>query len=81
MIGAHAVGASPVETGEAVAQNSGAELSGAYELQVDSTQHLPPYGECSNGSWNTVSGGDAADDPYPQAERRAVEEVTQHGLR
>lgn len=36
-----------------------------YQLQVGSTQHLPPCPSCSNGSWETLSGGDSVDDPYP----------------
>jgi Zn finger protein HypA/HybF involved in hydrogenase expression len=36
-----------------------------YELDVASTQHLPPCPSCSNGRWDTVSGGDSVDDPYP----------------
>ena len=46
--------------------------SGTYEctqcsnqLQVQSTQSLPPCPSCGNGEWRTVSGGDAADDPNP----------------
>jgi len=41
-------------------------MADGYELQVGSTEHLPPCPECSNGKWNTVTGGDAADDPYPE---------------
>jgi hypothetical protein len=36
-----------------------------YELQVGSTKHLPPCPRCSNGSYDTVTGGDAAANPYP----------------
>lgn len=33
------------------------------ELQVSSTESLPPCPECSNGEWTALSGGDAEDDP------------------
>ena len=33
------------------------------ELEVSSTQSLPPCAECGNGQWTTVSGGDSAADP------------------
>ncbi|MDQ6750158.1 MAG: zinc ribbon-containing protein [Actinomycetota bacterium] len=33
------------------------------QIDVGSTQSLPPCPECANGAWNTISGGDAADDP------------------
>lgn len=36
-----------------------------YELQVG-VDHLPPFPECANGEDETVSGGDAAADPYPE---------------
>jgi hypothetical protein len=34
-------------------------------LDVGSTKHLPPCPECGKGEWDTVSGGDSVDDPYP----------------
>jgi hypothetical protein len=37
----------------------------AYELEVASTQHIPPCPNCENGQYETVSGGDSAADPYP----------------
>jgi predicted RNA-binding Zn-ribbon protein involved in translation (DUF1610 family) len=36
-----------------------------YELDVSSTKHLPPCPSCGNAEWNTQSGGDSVDDPYP----------------
>jgi hypothetical protein len=36
-----------------------------YSLDVQSTKHLPPCPQCSNGLWATVTGGDSASDPYP----------------
>jgi predicted nucleic acid-binding Zn-ribbon protein len=37
-----------------------------YEQSTQSTTHLSPCPECGNGQWQTLSGGDSADDPYPQ---------------
>jgi hypothetical protein len=34
-------------------------------IDVQSTQSLPPCSNCNNGEWTTESGGDSADDPYP----------------
>jgi Zn finger protein HypA/HybF involved in hydrogenase expression len=27
--------------------------------------HIPPCPECGGGQWETVTGGDSAQDPYP----------------
>jgi predicted RNA-binding Zn-ribbon protein involved in translation (DUF1610 family) len=35
------------------------------QIDVSSTKHLPPCPSCGNGQWNTVSGGDSTQDPYP----------------
>jgi predicted RNA-binding Zn-ribbon protein involved in translation (DUF1610 family) len=35
------------------------------ELEVGSTKHLPPCPSCGSGEYETVSGGDSRDDPYP----------------
>jgi Zn finger protein HypA/HybF involved in hydrogenase expression len=37
----------------------------SYELEIQSTDNLPPCPSCGNGQWRTVSGGDSSDDPYP----------------
>jgi Zn finger protein HypA/HybF involved in hydrogenase expression len=34
-------------------------------IHVGSTKHLPPCPTCGNGQWDTVTGGDSVDDPYP----------------
>src|SRR3954454_20148448 len=36
-----------------------------YELDVSSTQNLPPCPSCENGEYDTVSDGDSTLDPYP----------------
>jgi hypothetical protein len=33
------------------------------QLEVQSTQSLPPCSSCNNGEWSSVSGGDSAGDP------------------
>ena len=35
------------------------------EIEVGSTQSLPPCPSCNQGEWTTVSGGDSSQDPYP----------------
>lgn len=35
------------------------------QIDVGSTQSLPPCPNCQNGEWQAVSGGDSVDDPYP----------------
>jgi len=57
--------ANPVPTGSDVSAGTYRCTSCGYELDVQSTKHLPPCPSCGNESWDTVSGGDAADDPYP----------------
>lgn len=57
--------AEPVPAGSDVSAGTYQCTECGYELDVDSTQHLPPRPECSNGSWHTVSGGDSVKDPYP----------------
>jgi Zn finger protein HypA/HybF involved in hydrogenase expression len=34
-------------------------------LQVQSVQSLPPCPNCGQGPWESVSGGDSTEDPYP----------------
>jgi predicted nucleic acid-binding Zn-ribbon protein len=57
--------ANPVPAGSDVSSGTYACTSCGYELQTGSTESLPPCPECANGQWNTVTGGDAAADPYP----------------
>lgn len=57
--------ADPVPAGSDVSAGTYQCTSCGYELQVESTTHLPPCANCGNGKYDTVSGGDAADDPYP----------------
>jgi predicted RNA-binding Zn-ribbon protein involved in translation (DUF1610 family) len=57
--------ADPVPAGSDVSAGSYQCTNCGYELQVQSTQHLPPCPQCSNGEYRTQSGGDSVDDPYP----------------
>ncbi|MGI8412338.1 MAG: zinc ribbon-containing protein [Solirubrobacteraceae bacterium] len=58
--------AEPVPAGSDVSAGTYRCTGCGYELQVQSTEHLPPCPKCSNGAWHTKSGGgDSVDDPYP----------------
>ena len=57
--------ANPVPAGSDVSSGTYECTNCGYELQVGSTDNLPPCPSCGNGSYNTRSGGDAAEDPYP----------------
>ena len=57
--------ADPVPAGSDVSSGTYRCTNCGYELQVTSTQHLPPCASCGNGSYDTVTGGDSVDDPYP----------------
>jgi hypothetical protein len=59
--------ADPVPAGSDVSSGTYRCTNRGYELDVGSTQHLPPCPECENGKWSTISGGDSADDPYPDS--------------
>ena len=57
--------ADPVPAGSDVSAGTYTCTNCGNDLSVQSTKHLPPCPSCGNGSYNTKSGGDAADDPYP----------------
>jgi predicted nucleic acid-binding Zn-ribbon protein len=58
--------ADPVPAGSDVSAGTYRCTNCGYELKVGSTKNLPPCRSCKNGRYNTVRGGDAAEDPYPQ---------------
>ena len=58
--------ADPVPAGSDVSAGTYRCTNCGYELQVASTQHLPPCPSCSIGTWETITGGDSVDDPYPE---------------
>jgi predicted nucleic acid-binding Zn-ribbon protein len=58
--------AEPVPAGSDVSAGTYRCTSCGNEIEVASTEHLPPCPSCGNGEWQTVGGGgDSADDPYP----------------
>jgi lipopolysaccharide biosynthesis regulator YciM len=57
--------ADPVPAGSDASAGTYQCTNCGYELQVASTDNLPPCPSCHNGSWNTITGGDSKDDPYP----------------
>ncbi len=57
--------AEPVPAGSDVSAGTYACTNCGNTIDVQSTQSLPPGPECGNGQWNTQSGGDSAQDPYP----------------
>jgi lipopolysaccharide biosynthesis regulator YciM len=57
--------ANPVPSGSDASAGTYRCTQCGYELDVASTQSLPPCPSCDNGRWDTVTGGDAAADPYP----------------
>lgn len=59
--------AEPIPAGSDVSAGTYSCTDCGFELSVQSTQHLPPCPECSNGEWSSESGGDSAHDPYPNA--------------
>ena len=57
--------ANPVPAGSDVSAGTYRGTSCGYALEVSSTSHLPPCPNCENGRYDTISGGDSAQDPYP----------------
>jgi predicted nucleic acid-binding Zn-ribbon protein len=59
--------ANPVPAGSDVSAGTYRCTSCGNTIDVGSTKHLPPCPSCGNGDWETVSGGDSVNDPYPDA--------------
>lgn len=57
--------AEPVPAGSDVSAGTYKCTNCGYRLQTGSTKHLPPCPSCHNGFWETITGGDSIDDPYP----------------
>jgi predicted nucleic acid-binding Zn-ribbon protein len=57
--------AEPIPAGSDVSAGTYMCTSCGNELQVASTKSLPPCPNCGKGEWQTVSGGDSVEDPYP----------------
>jgi predicted RNA-binding Zn-ribbon protein involved in translation (DUF1610 family) len=57
--------ANPVPAGSDVSAGTYKSTSCGYDLRVSSTTHLPPCPKCGKGDYQTISGGDSLNDPYP----------------
>jgi Zn finger protein HypA/HybF involved in hydrogenase expression len=58
--------ADPAPIGSDVSSGTYRCTNCGYELTVSSVQSLPPCPKCDGSNeWATVTGGDSADDPYP----------------
>jgi len=57
--------AEPVPAGSDVSSGTYRCTSCGETIDVSSTNSLPPCPKCGNGSWETQSGGDSTQDPYP----------------
>ena len=57
--------ADPVPAGSDVSYGTYKCSNCGYRLSVTSTKNLPPCPSCGNGHYETLSGGDSVDDPYP----------------
>ena len=55
----------PIPTGSDVSAGTYRCTECGNEITVGSVKSLPPCPRCDNNSWYAVTGGDAADDPYP----------------
>jgi lipopolysaccharide biosynthesis regulator YciM len=57
--------ANPVPAGSDVSSGTYRCTNCGNQIDVSSTKSLPPCPSCGNGEWETVSGGDSVQDPYP----------------
>ena len=57
--------AEPVPTGSDVSAGTYRCTNCGETIQVNSVDSLPPCSKCSNNEWDTITGGDSAEDPYP----------------
>ena len=58
--------AEPVPAGSDASAGTYRCTSCGNEIDVESTRQCRLAPQCGNGQWQTVSGGDSADDPYPR---------------
>jgi len=59
--------ANPVPAGSDVSAGAYRCTNCGSQIDVGSVESLPPCPKCGNGEWNTVTGGDSANDPYPDS--------------
>ena len=53
----------PVPAGSDVSAGTYQCTNCGNQIDLGSSESLPPCPNCNNGEWRTLSGGDAADDP------------------
>jgi hypothetical protein len=59
--------AEPIPVGSDVSAGTYRCTSCGYEMSVQSLTSLPPCSNCEGPyAWQTVTGGDSRDDPYPE---------------
>jgi hypothetical protein len=68
--------ADPVPAGSDVSAGTYRCTQCSYDLSVQSTKHLPPCPSCGNAAWETLSGGDSVNDPYPNSTTTTTSETT-----
>jgi len=60
--------ADPAPVGSDVSSGTYRCTNCGYELQVQSVGSLPPCPKCEGpNEWESLTGGDSADDPYPDS--------------
>jgi Zn finger protein HypA/HybF involved in hydrogenase expression len=59
--------ANPVPAGSDVSSGTYRCTNCGETIGVQSTKHLPPCPKCGKGQWETLSGGDSVNDPYPDS--------------
>ena len=57
--------AEPVPAGSDVSSGTYRCTSCGNEIDLGSSDSLPPCANCNGGEWETVTGGDSSEDPYP----------------
>jgi predicted RNA-binding Zn-ribbon protein involved in translation (DUF1610 family) len=57
--------AEPIRAGSDVTSGTYRCTTCGNTITMDSKSSIPPCPSCNNGEWDTVRGGDAAADPYP----------------
>ncbi len=58
--------AEPVPTGSDVSAGTYRCTNCGETIDVGSVKSMPPCPNCGNNSWETLSGGDSAQDPHPE---------------
>ena len=57
--------AEPVPAGSDVSAGTYKCINCGNTIDLGSTESLPPCPSCDIGQWETLSGGDSTQDPYP----------------